>query len=118
MSGATYHGTLYGVELADGTFVALARCAVGSRPDIGLITADTRAAIENGGPLYPKTGGRYRPIRAVYYTRRRPGGLKWRHELKNTAFQIGPSGPVFHNLSPGKAVRECAWLPGEFMCEG
>ena len=118
--GATWHGTLEGVELSDGRYLRLAPVAIGSVEGIGLVTAATRAALLSGR-FFPKGGGRYQRLRAVYYKRRRTGpngGLRWRHELSSTAFADGPRGPGCVSISPARAARVCPHPPGEFICEG
>lgn len=120
MGRATWHGELEGVELTNGQYLRVAPVALGSVEGAGLVTAASREMLLSGRYL-PKAGGRYRRLAAVFYRRRRTGpngGLRWRHELSSTAFADGPRGPVFVSLSPGRAARVCASLPGDFICEG
>lgn len=115
-----WHGTLQGVELSDGRYLALPEVAIGSVAGFGFVTGKTRADIE-AGRHFPTCSGRYQRIRKVFYRRRREGayaGVNWVHEVRATALCLGPQGPVFVSLSPRRAARVCASPPGDFMCEG
>lgn len=116
----TWHGTLQGVELVGGRYLALPDVAVGSVPGVGLVTARNRDELM-AGRLLPLSAGRYQRVSKVFYRRRREGdyaGLNWVHEVKATAVSVGPRGPVFVSLSPRRAARVCVSPPGDFMCEG
>lgn len=117
---ATWIGTLEGIELADGTTIDTPPLALGIVPRRGLVVARTRADLAAGN-LLRRGPGRYQPLRAVLYRRRRTGrypGLRWRHELHATGFLVGPGGPVFAPLSRDRLAHVCAFPPGDFICEG
>ena len=121
MAAATWHGTLDGVELANGEYLALPRVALGSVDGVGLVTALSLADLKRGAFLTAPRGVATEPIRAVHYLRRRRGaypGWRWRHELKATALASLAHGPVFVSLSPERVARVCARPPGDFICKG
>lgn len=118
MSAPTYHGTLEGVRLADGSYLALPPVALGSVPGVGLVTAPTVADLR-AGRLIERVRGTYRAVAEVFYRRRRPGGTHWKHELDATAIALGTRGPAFWSLGGDRAARVCR-VPadGDFICGG
>ncbi len=117
----TYHGVLYGVDTSDGRFVRLPGALVlGSVDGRGLVVAQTRAELEAGAVL--RGGSDWRPVRAVYYRRRRGAphpGLNWRHELRATELGIGPDGlPRFRHRGSARRARVCPAIPDAFICDG
>lgn len=120
MNRITWHGTLEGVELADGTVIDTPPVALGTDSRRGLVTARTREALL-AGAFITRGSGRYRPIAAVLYRRRRKAphaGFRWRHELTATGFRASAAGPVFSALSRDRLAHVCAFPAGDFICEG
>lgn len=121
MAAPIWHGTLEGVELADGRYLALPRVALGSIKGLGLVTSIDRPSLLRGLFFKAPAGAAMSPIRAVFYLRRRRGaypGWRWRHEVKSTALLEGGAGPVFKSLDRQRAARVCARPAGDFICEG
>lgn len=121
MPAPIWHGTLEGVELADGRYLALPRVALGSIKGFGLVTSIDRASLLRGLFFKAPAGGDESPIRAVFYLRRRRGaypGWRWRHEVKATSLIDGGAGPVFRSTDRSLAARVCARPAGDFICEG
>lgn len=95
------------------------RCAMGIDPEVGLVTAPTRAALSRGD-YTPRPNGRAQPLRRVWYSRSRenyPGGSYWYHDLDRARIitEATTNEPPAVYVQSDTAII-CPGEPGAFLC--
>ena len=121
MTGAEYVGMLERVatEEGDREGFEVRRCALGIDPEMGLVTAPTRAALSRG-EYTARPNGRSAPLTRVWYSRTRknyPGGAFWYHDLDKArviAEGNGSEPPAVYVQSDTATI--CPGEPGSFLC--
>lgn len=117
----TYVGQLYEVSYMDGGTVhaqSVRRCALSVDEETGLCTSPNRAAAQQGRDYYLQGSARWYELVEVVYSRRRPQGDEWYHEITGGRVALVPrsQGKPWAILDVPMAQR-CD-MDGDFICGG
>lgn len=110
----TYVGELTGVELADGTYIAVERRALGIVDGLGLVSAPTRQDLAAGRYDRPPSDAVPWPLGRFEYYRQRPEGSRWYHDTPGAYVSFGHQQPPVAIVNSQGAYR-CD-RPGDFVC--